>query len=192
MTSETPAPTLPPSTRKGPLIPINACTAQTELAAHALHAALTRFAIPYRTIRGSWGELTELSLADVGAGRGTLEIADRDFSLFHGWDEHTGWSIFPRDEHGVCWSNPIYISGDGETVVACWADSFAAAAAVAAHIAARQAPVYSPLRPDHRWEECAGTNRRCKKAHPHRDDVVGNGLGQRTEVDPGRSLHHPR
>ncbi|MFJ3365839.1 hypothetical protein [Streptomyces anthocyanicus] len=101
----------------------------------------------------------------MGAGRGTLEIADRDFSLFHRPDEHSGWSIFPRDEHGVCLSNPIYISGDGETAVACGADSFAAAAAVAAHIAARQAPVHGPLRPDHVWEECTGPNRHCKKAH---------------------------
>ncbi|MGW0844326.1 hypothetical protein ACWD26_30135 [Streptomyces sp. NPDC002787] len=101
----------------------------------------------------------------MGAGRGTLEIADRDFSLFHGPGEHTGWSIFPRDEHGMCLSNPMYISGDGETVVACDADSFAAAAAVAAHIAARQAPVHGPLRPDHVWEECTGPNRHCKKAY---------------------------
>ncbi|QKZ20276.1 hypothetical protein [Streptomyces chartreusis] len=101
----------------------------------------------------------------MGAGRGTLEIADRDFSLSHGPDEHTGWSIFPRDESGWCLSSPLYISGDGEAVVACGADSFAAAAAVAAHIAARQAPVHGPLRRDHVWEECTGPNRHCKKAH---------------------------
>ncbi|MER7688778.1 hypothetical protein [Streptomyces sp. NPDC097610] len=151
--------------RKDATIPISAYAVPTRIAVATLRAALTQFGIRYRTIRGTWGELTEIRLADVGAGRGTLEIADRDFSLFHGPDEHTGWSIFSRDEHRVCLSNPIYIAGNGRTVVGCAADSFAAAAAVAGHIAAYQAPVHGPLRPDHVWEECTGPNRHCKKAH---------------------------
>ncbi|MER7937849.1 MULTISPECIES: hypothetical protein [unclassified Streptomyces] len=138
-------------------------------AASKLIAQLTaRAATGIRIDHGLWGELVEVYVDGHGPEHGTLEIADRDFSARHHENEHTGWSIFARDENGDLCGGPIYISGDGETPVNCYIDSVDAAEAAAEYIAAR-APkprtMYGPLRyPDHVRHDCTGPNRNCRKA----------------------------
>jgi hypothetical protein len=105
-----------------------------------LLAALAEYGITPHIIYGHWGVLAEIRLEELGVGRGTLEVADRGFSLDHLADAHTGWSIFPRDERRVCLSNPIYISGDGRTTVDCATDSADAAKAIADHLTTPPAP----------------------------------------------------
>lgn len=138
-------------------------------AASKLLAQLSARAVTATRIdEGSWGELVEVYVDGQGTALGTLEIADRNFSVRHWTGDHTGWSIFARDENGDLASEPMWISGDGETAMDCRADSAAAAHAVAEYIAAR-APkpptVYGPLRfPDFVRPDCTGPNRNCRKA----------------------------
>lgn len=122
---------------------ITAVTDQEPDACMLLTAALAEYAIPAHVVNdNAWGSVVEIHLAEVG-GSGTLEIADRGCSIFHTADEHTGWSIFQKDASGefvpaTC--SPLYISGDGDTVVDCAADSAAAVDAIMDVLTAAPAP----------------------------------------------------
>jgi hypothetical protein len=143
---------------------VPATAAASRLLAHLAARAITGTRID----SGQWGELVEVYVDGHSPALGTLEIADREFSVHHETGAHTGWSIFARDENGDLDSEPLHISGDGETVLDCLADSIAAADAVADYIAAR-APkppvVHGPLRfPDWVTHDCTGPNHNCRKA----------------------------
>ncbi|AXI91376.1 hypothetical protein SAM9427_37045 (plasmid) [Streptomyces sp. ETH9427] len=113
---------------------------------------------------GQWGECLIVPVE----GHGTLEIADREFSVRHAVDAHTGWSIFTRDANGDLNGEPLFCSGDGESALDARADAIAAADAVAQYIAARvtAAPVvHGPQRFPDFVRRCTGPNKACRAAH---------------------------
>ncbi|MBG7704864.1 hypothetical protein HCJ76_44085 [Streptomyces sp. MC1] len=126
---------------------ITATAPQT--AGDILLAALADYGIPFHVVHiPMWGSVVEIRLTEVGAGTGTLEIADRDASILHPANEHTGWSLFRKDANGefvpaTC--EPMYIGGDGYKHYNCANDSQRAAEAIADFLTAPATPTAGDL-----------------------------------------------
>lgn len=59
-----------------------------------------------------------------------LSVGDRGPSIEHDPGEHTGWTVFLHDEHGMPLGDPLYIAGDGG-LVDCTEESAVTAAVIA-------------------------------------------------------------
>ncbi|MEU7228977.1 hypothetical protein [Streptomyces chrestomyceticus] len=103
-------------------------------AGHDMLTALAEYGIVsgagLSTVYGPHSDIYEIPVSFDRGAYGHLSIADRNGSILHPRDQHTGWSMFLHDERGEPIDDPVYIAGDGG-LVDCAEDS-AACAAVAA------------------------------------------------------------
>lgn len=158
-------------------------------AATVLRAALDANGVPFQEEESAmWGAVVVIRFEDAGTGTGTLEIADRGWSIGHAPDTHTGWSIFRRDADGefvptAC--EPLYISGDGTTVVDCATDTTAAVDAILDVLTAAPAPA-APTAGDLMLAALAGYGIRAIQ------DEVSIAVPLDQGIDLDWTLHHDR